>query len=212
MDLTPDQEAEARRIFEVLKDKADAELWAVARLLAAKEMGELFGRTEFEVRDQVHRIGAGAVESALAGRKKGGYLGSSIACGQCDRSARFQRYQARRVVTALGCVRYERAYYYCRHCGAGASPADTLLHVAGADLTPAARELVALAGTLSSFAEAAEKVLPRLAGLRVRSRRPSGRPRRPARSWAGGWPAGRCSGTTSRGGSRRTPAGGPSGT
>jgi hypothetical protein len=34
-------------------------------------------------------------------------------------------------------------------------------------LTPAARELVALAGTLSSFAEAADKVLPKLAGLRV---------------------------------------------
>jgi hypothetical protein len=70
-------------------------------------------------------------------------------------------------VSALGEVRYERAYYYCRHCGSGASPADARLHVEAADLTPAARELVALAGTLSSFAEAAEKVLPRLAGLRV---------------------------------------------
>ena len=72
MDLTPDQEAEARCIFEALKAKADAELWAVARLLAGKEMGELFGRTEFEVRDRVHAIGAKALESALAGRKKGG--------------------------------------------------------------------------------------------------------------------------------------------
>jgi hypothetical protein len=70
-------------------------------------------------------------------------------------------------VSAVGEVRYERAYYYCRHCGAGASPADALLHVAAADLTPGARELVALAGTLGSFAEAAEKVLPRMAGLRV---------------------------------------------
>jgi len=70
-------------------------------------------------------------------------------------------------VSALGEVRYERAYYYCRHCGHGSSPADATLHVDGAELTPAARELVALAGTLSSFAEAAEKVLPRLAGVRV---------------------------------------------
>jgi hypothetical protein len=70
-------------------------------------------------------------------------------------------------VSAVGEVRYERAYYYCRHCGVGASPADALLHVAAADLTPAARELVALAGTLGSFAEAAEKVLPKMAGLRV---------------------------------------------
>src|SRR3954464_15854457 len=53
MELTLDQEAEARRIFELLKGKADAELMAVARLLASKEMGEIFGRTEFEVRDHV---------------------------------------------------------------------------------------------------------------------------------------------------------------
>jgi predicted GNAT family N-acyltransferase len=72
MDLTPDQEAEALRIFESLKGKADAELMAVARLLASRETGELFGRTEFEVRERVHAIGAKALESALAGRKKGG--------------------------------------------------------------------------------------------------------------------------------------------
>jgi hypothetical protein len=70
-------------------------------------------------------------------------------------------------VSVLGEVRYERPYYYCRHCGHGSSPADAELHVDGSELTPAARESVALAGTLSSFAEAAEKVLPRLAGLRV---------------------------------------------
>jgi hypothetical protein len=71
------------------------------------------------------------------------------------------------VISAIGEVRYERAYYYCRHCGYGASPADANLHVEQAELTPAARELVALAGTLSSFGEAAEKVLPKLAGVRV---------------------------------------------
>jgi len=70
-------------------------------------------------------------------------------------------------VSALGELRYPRAYYYCRHCGHGVSPADAGWHVDGAELTPAARQMVALAGTLSSFAEAAEKVLPRLAGVRV---------------------------------------------
>jgi hypothetical protein len=70
-------------------------------------------------------------------------------------------------VSAVGEVRYERAYYYCRHCKHGATPADAILHVDQAELTPAAREMVALAGTLSSFAEAAEKVLPKLAGVRV---------------------------------------------
>jgi hypothetical protein len=42
-----------------------------------------------------------------------------------------------------------------------------VLRLDGTDLTPGAREAVSLAGLLSSFAEAAEKVLPRLAGLRL---------------------------------------------
>jgi hypothetical protein len=70
-------------------------------------------------------------------------------------------------VSALGEVRYVRAYYYCRHCRRGATPADATLHVDQAELTPAAREAVALAGSVSSFAEAAEKLLPKLAGVRV---------------------------------------------
>ena len=71
-DLTPDQEAEARRIFDALKQTADADLLALARLLAAKPDGELLGATEFQVRDRVLRIGAKALEAALDGRKKGG--------------------------------------------------------------------------------------------------------------------------------------------
>jgi hypothetical protein len=72
MDLTAEQEAEARRIYDLLKDKFDADLLAMARLLASKETGELFGRTEFEVRDRVHAMGSKAIEGALEGRKKGG--------------------------------------------------------------------------------------------------------------------------------------------
>jgi hypothetical protein len=70
-------------------------------------------------------------------------------------------------VSAVGEVRYERAYYYCRHCGSGAAPADAGRHGVGTELTPPAREAVALAGTVPSFAEAAEKVLPEPAGPRV---------------------------------------------
>jgi hypothetical protein len=71
-DLTPDQEAEARRIFEALKQSAEADLMALARLLASKAPGEIFGATEFAVRDRAHLIGAKALQAALQGRKKGG--------------------------------------------------------------------------------------------------------------------------------------------
>jgi hypothetical protein len=71
-DLTPEQEAEARRIYEALRSTADADLMALARLLAAKPDAELLGATEFQIRDRVLGIGARALEAALDGRKKGG--------------------------------------------------------------------------------------------------------------------------------------------
>jgi hypothetical protein len=70
-DLTPDQEAEARRIYDALRHSADADLLALARLLASKADGAIFGAAEFQVRDAVHRIGVKALEAALDGRKKG---------------------------------------------------------------------------------------------------------------------------------------------
>lgn len=70
-DLTPDQQAEARRIFDALKHSADAERMARARLLAAKDDRDLFGATEFQVRHAVPKIGAQAIPTALQGRKKG---------------------------------------------------------------------------------------------------------------------------------------------
>ncbi len=79
MDLTPDQEAEARRIYDALKAAADTEILTLARLLASKPDSQLFGPTEFRVRDLVHKIGAKALEAALDGRKKGGTRGRALA-------------------------------------------------------------------------------------------------------------------------------------
>src|SRR5687767_2171181 len=72
MDLTPEQRAEADRLYAHLRCAVDADLRALAELLASKADGDIFGRTEFDVRDRVHAIGAKALEGALAGRKKRG--------------------------------------------------------------------------------------------------------------------------------------------
>jgi hypothetical protein len=69
--LPPEQEAEAQRIFLALQQAAAGDLLALARLLASKGDRQLLGPTEFEVRDIAHRIGATALATALAGRKKG---------------------------------------------------------------------------------------------------------------------------------------------
>jgi len=70
-------------------------------------------------------------------------------------------------VSLVGELSVQRAYYHCRHCHTGHSPHDARLGLSAADLTPGAEQAAALAGALGSFAEAATKVLPRLAGLRV---------------------------------------------
>ena len=68
----------------------------------------------------------------------------------------------------MGPVRLEgRAYYRCPACRTGHTPIDPILGLAASTLTPAAEQLVTLAGTVDSFADAAEKLLPRMAGLRL---------------------------------------------
>lgn len=69
--LSAEQEAEAQRIFQILKSTADDELLALARLLASKKDRDVLGQTEFEVRDRVHQIGAKAIQTVLNERKKG---------------------------------------------------------------------------------------------------------------------------------------------
>jgi hypothetical protein len=70
-------------------------------------------------------------------------------------------------VTLVGAVRLVRHYYHCRHCGQGFCPWDAVLGLTAAALSPAADEVVCLAGVQASFAEASTRTLPKLAGLRV---------------------------------------------
>lgn len=70
-------------------------------------------------------------------------------------------------MTLLGELSVERAYYHGRHGHRGHCPRDAQLGLGTAELTPGAEQVCALAGVLGSFAAAAQKVLPRLAGLRL---------------------------------------------
>jgi hypothetical protein len=90
-----------------------------------------------------------------------------LTCPHCQEAARFHRWQAKTVVSALGVLSFERAYYYCRHCGSGHCPWEAALGLTGQDLTPAASELTSLAGVVAPFEEVSQKLLPRLAGLRL---------------------------------------------
>ena len=72
IDLTSEQDMEAQRIAKVVMELTQDEALRLGRMLAGKKNSELFGQTEFDVRDTVHRIGAAVFESALQERKKRG--------------------------------------------------------------------------------------------------------------------------------------------
>jgi len=71
LQLTPEQEAEAQRLADIIAEKAKQEALIMARLLVSKKDHELLGSTEFEIRDRVHKLGAHAIGTALNERKKG---------------------------------------------------------------------------------------------------------------------------------------------
>lgn len=70
--LPETQARQAEELYESLREATDRDLRAIAELLASKPDNQLFGATEFQLRDMVHRIGARALETAAEQRKKGG--------------------------------------------------------------------------------------------------------------------------------------------
>ena len=68
----------------------------------------------------------------------------------------------------MGSLNVKRAYYYCGRCGSGSCPFDEQARLSPRKVTPAAEEVACQAGLLTNgFAEAAEKILPKQAGLRL---------------------------------------------
>ena len=73
--LTAEQEAEAQRMAAIIAKKFEQEALEMCRLMASKADRDLLGKTEFEIRDRVHALGAHVIETALNERKKGGTKG-----------------------------------------------------------------------------------------------------------------------------------------
>jgi F420-0:gamma-glutamyl ligase len=67
--LTPEQELQARALAQRIRQAVEGDILQLARLLVSKPEEQIFGQTEFEVRDLVHRLGATALQTHLAGKK-----------------------------------------------------------------------------------------------------------------------------------------------
>lgn len=68
-DLSEEQEREAKLLEAKIRLAVEQEIADLARLLVSKSENELFGQTEFQVRDLVLRVGAQAFEVHLREKK-----------------------------------------------------------------------------------------------------------------------------------------------
>ena len=67
--LTPEKEQEAQALAARIRRAVDDDLLQLARLLVSKPEDQIFGQTEFQVRDIAHRVGAAALQTHLAEKK-----------------------------------------------------------------------------------------------------------------------------------------------
>lgn len=67
--LSAEQEQEAKLLEAKIRLAVDQEVSELARLLVSKSESDLFGQSEFQVRDLVLRVGAQAFQEHLRGKK-----------------------------------------------------------------------------------------------------------------------------------------------
>jgi hypothetical protein len=113
-------------------------------------------------RDSLHRAGAAALKSLLNG---GGDHLKQVACA-CGEQAHYHDTRPKKLLTVLGPVEFERAYYVCPQCRQGHSPRDRELDVEGTEFSPGVRRMMAVTGSETSFEQSREQ-LHLLAGLKV---------------------------------------------
>jgi len=114
------------------------------------------------VRGAMHRAGAAALGRLLS-LDSGHPPQARCSCGG---TAQFHSMRPRRLLTTVGPLEFERAYYLCPGCHQGLSPLDRELDIEGHAFPPGVRRMMARVGSEASFDQGREQ-LQLLAGLEV---------------------------------------------
>lgn len=117
---------------------------------------------ETATRAAMHRAGAAALQHLLNESEP---FPVAVAC-ECGQTARFRQRRSRNLLTAVGPVRLERAYYCCAACHRGQSPHDRKLDIVDTECSPGVRRMMAVVGSDASFDQGREQ-MRLLAGLEV---------------------------------------------
>ncbi len=75
--LSSEQQSEADLIYERIRGAFDQEARRLAELMASKETRDIFGETEYQIRDRVHALGAEVLAATAEERVKKGGLSRS---------------------------------------------------------------------------------------------------------------------------------------
>ena len=85
---------------------------------------------------------------------------------QCGQLARYAGRRSKRIQTALGELKLNRAYYHCSHCNSGFAPRDRALGIEHSSHSPALLRMIGGVGAATSFQEGSA-LLKELAGLDI---------------------------------------------
>lgn len=117
---------------------------------------------EMATRAAMHQTGAKILAELL---RPGSSQEESVPCS-CGQRAKYRGMRRRGVLTVVGPVQIDRAYFLCDHCHQGQCPRDAQLDVVDAAFSPGVRRMMAVVGSESPF-EQGRVQLDLLAGLTV---------------------------------------------
>ena len=117
---------------------------------------------EMATRATMHRAGAAVLSRLLSCSEA---EPPTVPC-ICGHQARYHDTRPKKLLTAIGEVEFERAYYRCPHCHHGQSPRDRELDVEATTYSPGVRRMMGVVGSETSFEQRREQ-LALLAGLEV---------------------------------------------
>ena len=121
-----------------------------------------FEAVETATRAAMHRAGTAVLSELLSSSQA---ASAQVPC-RCGQQALYHDTRTKQLLTAVGAVEFQRAYYVCPHCRRGQSPRDSELDVEGTACSPGVRRMMALVGSETSFEQGREQ-LEVLAGLTV---------------------------------------------
>jgi hypothetical protein len=122
---------------------------------------------EMAVRCSMHAMGA-VVITKLVEQIGAASQGGPVYCPQ-GHQASLAGYRSKQLLTILGLVPLDRAYYHCEPCRQGVIPLDLALDISGTSFSPGVRRLMAYVGGKESFEQGRED-LEILAGIRVETK------------------------------------------